>query len=551
MKLVLGVKSDPIEYRCSFPWLFRLMAEEQVTSLQLGSFFELYQLPDSYFVRLKKQAGDCGITIDSLFTAHRELGGFFREDPEWIGVARRNYERFIEVGALLGAKSVGSNPGAVPRDLMGLKPAGVACYLKHMKELMHFAQQRGVEWLTVEPMSCLAEPPTLPDEIRAMGAELARYHEENATTTARIGYCTDIAHGYLDAQGVQRHDHLELFKSTLPWLYEVHLKNTDTRYNSTFGFQPESLDRGIVDVAACRQLILQNASVIPVEELHCYLEIGGPKLGRDYSDGQLEEQLRASLRHLKTHFLASSADAPVAVAPTVSVTGESNPIEIAPSMMCVDPLNFERALRRVEALGVDLLHIDIMDAHFVPNLPVGLETVRQLRARTRLPIDVHLMVTDADFFIEQMRTWGIDRISVHFEACPKPGRTLALIRATGARAGLALNPATPLTALDGNLEHLDHVLVMTVNPGFAGQKLVPGSLEKIAACRRRLDALGRPDLPIQVDGNVSFEHIPGMVTAGAQCLVAGTSSIFHASGSWVENLQRTRDAIRTGLARRL
>ena len=165
MDFKLGIKSDPIEYRNSFPWLFRLMAEEGVTSLQLGSFFELYQLPDEYFIRLKKQADDFGITIDSLFTAHRELGGFFREDPEWIAVARRNYERFIEIGALVGAKSVGSNPGAVPRDLMGLKEEGLRCYTKHMKELMHYAEDEGIEWLTIEPMSCLAEPPTLPCEM--------------------------------------------------------------------------------------------------------------------------------------------------------------------------------------------------------------------------------------------------------------------------------------------------------------------------------------------------------------------------------------------------
>ena len=552
MNLTLGIKSDPIEYRYSFPWLFRLMADEGVTRLQLGSFFEAYQLPDSYFHRLKKQADDFGITIDSLFTAHRELGGFFREDPEWEAVARRNFERFIEIGSILGARSVGSNPGAVPRDLMGTKAQGTACYLRHMKELMHFARQHGIEWLTVEPMSCLAEPPTLPDEVREMGEILTRHHLENPDTTARVGYCTDIAHGYLNERGAHGFNPVELFEATLPWLYEVHLKNTDDRYHSTFGFEPANLAKGIIDVAVFRDILLSRAGEIPVDEMTGYLEIGGPKLGRDYTDVQLEDQLRQSLKHLKEVFLAvpDKQAAPREECTIVNSAKETRRVQIAPSMMCVDPLNFESALRRVEALGVDLLHMDVMDARFVPNMPLGLALIEALAPKTRLPIDVHLMVEDNDFFIGLLEKSRVAQISVHAESCLHLDRTLSRIRETGAKVGVALNPTTPLDTLDYVLERLDYVLLMTVNPGFAGQTITPASLRKIADCRAYLDRRGFGHLTIQVDGNVSFENIPAMVAAGADCLVAGTSSIFHASAGWNENLQRLRDSIHNGLNHR-
>lgn len=547
VNLRLGIKSDPVNYRYSFPWLFRLMAEAGVTSLQFGSFFEMYQLPDEWFSRLRKQAEDHGISIDSCFTAHRELGGFFREDPEWVSVARRNYERFIEIGALLGAKAVGSNPGAVPRDLMGLKPEGMRCYLENMKELMGFAHQRGIEWLTIEPMSCLAEPPTLVHEIVGMAEELAAFHEEETGKTSKIGYCSDISHGYWNSDQSECVSHLDLFKASLPWLYEVHLKNTDRNFGSTFGFEPANVEKGIVDVSEFRQTIEAHADTIPVETLHCYLEIGGPKLGRDYSDPQLEYQLRASLDYLQEHFVGevpSSGDigerAPVTIRPA------GNRVQIAPSMMCVDPLNFESDLRRVEALGVDLLHMDVMDGHFVPNAPMGLAVIEALVKKTRLPIDVHLMVENSDFFVGLLQNLPIHQISVHYESCPHLDRTLSRIRESGAKAGLAINPATPLDVIDYALERMDYVLLMTVNPGFAGQKLTPASLRKISDCRQFLDTRGYGDLPIQVDGNVSFENIPKMVAAGATQLVAGTSSIFHQRDRWAENLKQLKAAIAEG-----
>ncbi len=550
MKLKLGIKSDPIEYRYSFPWLFRLMAEEGITSLQLGTFFELYQLPDDYFLRLRKQAEDFGIAIDSLFTAHRELGGFFREDPEWVAVANKNYQRLIQIGGILGAKSVGSNPGALPRDLMGLKKQGIQCYLRHMKELMHYAKEQGVGWLTIEPMSCLAEPPTLPEEMAAMAEELHAYHQEHRESTARVGYCTDIAHGYLSADESERISHVELFKASLPWLYEVHLKNTDNRFNSTFGFEPDNVERGIVDAAMFRGIIEDNADLIPVDELACYLEIGGPKLGRDYTDGKLEAQLRDSIQYLKQHFLHADPATEVADSCLELPVQDDERVYVSPSMMCVDPLNFENALRRLEVLGVDMLHLDIMDGHFVPNAPMGLGVLEALCERTHLPIDVHLMVENNDFFIGLLQNLNIHQISVHEEACPHLDRTLSRIREMGAKAGVALNPSTPLSALDFILDRIDYVLLMTVNPGFAGQKMTPASIRKIKDCRDYLNRHGYSHIPIQVDGNVSFGNIPEMVAAGAQNLVAGTSSIFNAASSWKSNLERTREAIRAGLARR-
>jgi len=547
MKLKLGVKSDPIEYRYSFPWLFRLMAEEGLSSLQLGSFFEMYQLPDEFFIRLRKEAADFGISIDSCFTAHRELGGFFREDSDWVPVARGNFERFIEIGALLGAKSVGSNPGAVPRDLMGIKPEGLRRYIDAMKELMHFAHDKGIEWLTIEPMSCLAEPPTLPGEMIDMAEELAAYREANEGT-ARIGYCSDISHGYWNADKSGCVNHIDLFKASLPWLYEVHLKNTDADYGSTFGFESANVERGIIDVAEFRRIIDANAGTIPVDTLHCYLEIGGPKLGRDYSDGGLEAQLRESLRYLKANFM-QAAEAEPAIAERVPATTDpvTDRVLIAPSMMCVDPLNFESALRRMEALGADMLHMDVMDGHFVPNAPMGLAVVEALKARTRLPVDVHLMVDNNDFFVGLMEGWGVAQISVHAEACQHLDRTLSRIREIGAKAGVALNPSTPLSDMEFILDRIDYVLLMTVNPGFAGQKLTPASMRKIADCRAYLDARGYEHVPIQVDGNVSFENIPGMVAAGAHNLVAGTSSIFHKDAGWPDNIKKMHEAIRAGL----
>jgi ribulose-phosphate 3-epimerase len=563
LQLEVGVKTDPIEYRYSFDWLFRILAEEKIRHVQLGTFFEIYQLPDEYFRDLRRRAEDHGLSITSIFTAHRELGGFFRDDgPGWETVARKNFQRLLEIGALVGASAVGSNPGAVLRDRMGTKPTGLATYMKHFKELMHVAADLGIEWLTIEPMSCLAEPPTLPSEMQSLGAELAAYHAAHPKNTAKPGYCVDVAHGYADASKKIIFDNMQLLEAALPHTCEIHLKNTDKLFNSTFGFSPAEQERGIVKVPDVRDFLLARAAALPVQTLIGYLEIGGPKTGRDYSDCELEQALRGSLRYIKETFPTRAAPTMVSVAPMATILSESSPrvgaagggplllapaVRFAPSLMCADLLHFEDHVHRLESAGAQLLHFDLMDAHFAPNMPLGLANIEQLRPKTALPFDVHLMVENNDLFVEKLAAIGVQMISVHAESAVHLHRTLTRIRELGIKAGVALNPATPLSALEYVLDDLDFVLIMSVNPGFAGQKLVPSAIAKISHCRK---LLGDRKIPIEIDGNVSFENIPKMVAAGADILVAGTSSIFHGGGSLAENSRKISQAIASGLALR-
>ncbi|HOE10797.1 MAG TPA: ribulose-phosphate 3-epimerase [bacterium] len=565
LQLHVGIKTDPIEYRYSYEWLFRLLAEEGIHYAQLGTFHEIYSLPDEYFLNLKKQADDFDVVIYSVFCAHREMGGFFREEPGWDDLARRDFRRLIEVGAVLGAASVGSNAGSVLRDRMGTKPVGIRRYVSEMKQFMHYAKRCGVPWLTVEPMSCLAEPPTLPEEIQDMAEELIPYHRELPDETSMFGYCSDVSHGYADRNRRVRADHVKLLTASFPYLYEIHLKNTDECYDRTFGFSEEERKRGIIQIDEMRDLILAHADEIPVDTIIGYFEISGPKLGRDYSDSLLEANLRESLRYLRDTFVTPSASV-LTLSPSPSVErgaaeivlpplppgegeGKASQIEIAPSMMCADLCHFEESVRRLEREGIHSLHFDMMDAHFVPNMPVGLDLLRQIRTRTDCLFDVHLMVENNDFFIEQLAHIGVSRISVHAESAVHLDRTLALIREKGMKAGVALNPATPPTVLSYILNRLDFVLVLTVNPGFSAQIMVPFGIHKIADCRAFLDGHNLR-IPIQVDGNVSFEKIPQMVAAGADILVGGTSSVFSKTGSIRENIRRMRDAVTEGLQQR-
>ena len=222
---------------------------------------------------------------------------------------------------------------------------------------------------------------------------------------------------------------------------------------------------------------------------------------------------------------------------------------VAPSIMCADLCNLESDIKALESVGVDLLHFDLMDAHFVPNMPIGLELLSQLRPKTDCPYDVHLMVEDNDFFISKLSEIGVQQIAVHVESAIHLDRTLGLIRDYGIKAGLALNPATPIDTITYVLDRIDYILIMTVNPGFAGQSMVPSALQKIADCQEFLQQRGLP-LPIEVDGNVSFENIPKMVGAGANILVAGSSSIFNQYGSRLENVELVREAISQGLQMR-
>ena len=544
LKLELGVKSDPIEYRYSFAWLLRIMADEGVRHLQLGSFFELYGLPDDAWLRLRDEAQGAGVSITSVFTAHRELGGFFRPERGWADVARRGYERLIQVAALLGARSAGSNPGSVLRDRMADKTAGLETFARHFKELLALAHDRGLEALCIEPMSCLAEPPTLPGEIAALLGELDAWHRGRVAATAAPRLCADVAHGYADADGRVRWDNLQLLDAAVPWLHEVHLKNTDALFNATFGFSDAERARGIVKVEEVRDRLLEAAPRLPVRTLVGYLEIGGPKWGRDYSDRRLEEELRASIRWLREAWTAGAA------APAARPASPPLPaVQVSPSLMCADLCDLAAEVSRLERLGVSMLHFDLMDGRFAPNMPLGLEVIRQLRPRTRLAFDVHLMVEDNDWFVRRLASIGVERIAVHAESARHLERTLALIRDSGARAGVALNPATPPEALEYVLDRIDFVVVMTVNPGFAGQKMVSSAIRKIEACRRYLEARGSA-AAIEVDGNVSFANIPDMVAAGASILVAGTSSLFAPPAPLERNMERLLAAAAGGLSRR-
>ena len=214
--------------------------------------------------------------------------------------------------------------------------------------------------------------------------------------------------------------------------------------------------------------------------------------------------------------------------------------------MCADMTHLEADVRALELAGAEYLHLDIMDAHFVPNMPLGLETARQLRSITHLPLNAHLMVENNDFFIRQMSELGTNMVSVHVESCTHLDRALALIRALGMRAGVALNPSTPLQVLDYVLDRLDFVMLMTVNPGFAGQRITPASYKKIADCRAYLKEKGT-SIPIEVSGNVCFDTIAPMVAAGADILVADAGSIYHPGAGIPENMARIRTLAALGL----
>lgn len=231
--------------------------------------------------------------------------------------------------------------------------------------------------------------------------------------------------------------------------------------------------------------------------------------------------------------------------------GKSGPekkrqVLISPSLMCADGAKLLEGVQALEGVGVDLLHFDIMDARFVPNMPMGLGVLSALRGKTSIPFDVHLMVEDNDWFIEQIAEIGAEYVTVHAESAVHLDRSLSLIRSHGMKAGVALNPATPLDSLEYVVDRLDFVLIMSVNPGYAGQKLVPSSIQKIADCREYLSERGS-SIPISVDGNVSFENIPRMVEAGADMLVAGTSSLYGKGGTLAENMQRMQKCICAGL----
>ena len=201
--------------------------------------------------------------------------------------------------------------------------------------------------------------------------------------------------------------------------------------------------------------------------------------------------------------------------------------KIAPSMMCADITKLRETLDIFEMCNIEYLHIDVMDGCFVPNLQIGVDYIKQLRCHSKIPLDIHLMITEPEYKLDWFDIQEGEYVSVHYESTNHVQRVLAGIKQKGARTMLALNPATPLVALDECMPDIDAVLLMTVNPGYAGQQLVPQSLGKISRLRKWLDDKGYVNIEIEVDGNVSFENAQKMRQSGADIFVAGSSSVFH------------------------
>ncbi len=216
--------------------------------------------------------------------------------------------------------------------------------------------------------------------------------------------------------------------------------------------------------------------------------------------------------------------------------------KISSSIMCSSFRKLEEELRLLEELRIEYIHVDIMDGHFVPNFTLGPDFVRAVRSMTSLPMDIHLMVENPESWIGPFKPREGDIVTIHQEATVHLQRALSMIRDTGARAGVALNPATPLCTIEHVLDDVDLVLIMTVNPGYAGQKLVPATLKKITETCVLARNSGR-NAEIEVDGNVSFENAEKMRRAGADIFVAGTSSLYHRELGIGEAAARLRKAI--------
>lgn len=222
------------------------------------------------------------------------------------------------------------------------------------------------------------------------------------------------------------------------------------------------------------------------------------------------------------------------------------PVRIAPSILAADFARLGEEVRSATAAGADYIHIDVMDGHFVPNLTVGPMVVKALRPHSDLPFDVHLMIAPVDPLVPEFAAAGADIITVHPEAGPHLHRTIQLVKSLGKRAGVSLNPATPVAAVDHVLEEVDLVLVMSVNPGFGGQKFIVSQLAKLEELRARIDAVSERQrgraIDLEVDGGITAETAPAAIAAGADVLVAGTAAFAGGPGRYADNIRRLRGA---------
>ncbi len=227
-------------------------------------------------------------------------------------------------------------------------------------------------------------------------------------------------------------------------------------------------------------------------------------------------------------------------------------IVISPSLICADFCNLLDQIKEIEKIGVTSLHVDLIDGHFSPSMPLGLTVIEQLRSKSSLDFDVHIMAEDNEFFIKELINIGVQSITFHYEAALHGERMLRLIKAAGIKAGIALNPATPLQVMHYLLESCDYVLLMLISPGYAGHKgetMVPYALRKIRECREYIEKQGLQS-KIIVDGRVSLNVIADVVAAGADCLVAGSTSFFWKGASLRDNFTQMNKEIQLGLVAR-